>query len=416
MRIADAGNWAIWSDDENIIGAGSLGDIEESEIQSGNRVVKISEDQAEILEMGSAQSPDRHVVKMHGSVNLSALSGAAAEVQLLGRLLRSLRGISDGLGVLLIGVDVGLGSLFWTPTELDVVPSVGVEDAVDGHFRLPGILLRGNGENELAILVLDVHPLTAGLSLAAAGGDVRSILKRLVETQPEHDGEALVLRMLFHDVVPELGPFLENEELQTLAVDLNGFANNAVNVGRIPVHFQAELTTWNIAVLDLFESQNCVADVSLAGNQEFELSGVGRRQLVLLAVKTSPVGVTFARVGVDLVNTSAVAVTRFFVQQTLVDVDLTVGSRESSIAMTQVFSDQILAIPVDARIICTIINVGLAMFSCKSGGTATFIGIDSINTFALIKTRIAGAVINVNLAMFSSKADSTGADVLVDAI
>ena len=137
--------------------------------------------------MRSAQSPDCDIVKVHGSVDLTALSSAAAKVQLFRGFARSLGGISNGLGVLFVGVDVGLETLFRTPTELDVVPSVGVEDTVDGHFRHPRILLRGDGENQLTALVLDVHSLTTGLTFAAARNDKGSFLQWLVETQPGHD-------------------------------------------------------------------------------------------------------------------------------------------------------------------------------------------------------------------------------------
>jgi len=262
---------------------------------------------------------------------------------------------------LFVGVDVDLGTFLGAPTELDVVPGVGVEDSVDGHFRSPRVLLRGDGEDQLAVLVLDVHALTTALVFAATRDDVGTVLKRLVESQPRHDGEALVLRMLLHDVVPELRPFLEDEELQVFAVNLNGFADNAVDVTGIAVDFQAELTTWDVVVLDLLEGQNSMTDVSLSRNQEFEFASVGRSQLVLLAVDSGPVGVAFAGVSVDLINASAVFVARLFVQQTFVDVDLAVGTSESGIAMAQVFGDQVLAIAVDTRIVRAIVDIRLTM-------------------------------------------------------
>jgi len=284
LRVVDAGNRAGRSDDEDIVGSGSFSDVEESEIQSGNWIVKISEDEREILEMGSTQSPDGDVVKVHGSVRLAPLSGAAAKVKLLRGVAGASRGIASDGALLFVSVDVNPGSFFRTPTELEVVPRVGVQNAVHGDVRPPGISLRRHRVDEFAVFVLNVDSLTTGLAFAAAGDDVRSVDQRLVEIQPSHDGESLILRMLLHDVVPELRPFLQDEELEILPVDLNGFADNAVDVSRISVDFETELTARNVMVLDLFESQNSVANVSLARNQEFQFARVSRCQLVLFAM------------------------------------------------------------------------------------------------------------------------------------
>jgi len=163
--------------------------------------------------MRSAQSPDGDVVEMHGSVRLPALSGAAAEVKLFRGIAGASGGIAGDFALLLVGVDVDSWAFLGAPTELQVVPSVRIQNAFDGDFRSPGILGRGDGVNKFAVFVLDVDALTTGLAFAAAGDDVRSVDERLVEIQPSHDGKALALDRLLHDVVPELRPLLEDEEL-----------------------------------------------------------------------------------------------------------------------------------------------------------------------------------------------------------
>ena len=71
--------------------------------------------------------------------------------------------------------------------------------------------------------------------LSTTGYNVGAILEGLLKLQPGHDREALILRLLLYDRVPELWPLLKDEELHVFAINLYGFSNNSFNDARITI-------------------------------------------------------------------------------------------------------------------------------------------------------------------------------------
>ena len=63
-----------------------------------------------------------------------------------------------------MGVDVDSGALCLTPTKLKVVPSIRIENASYMYLSLPGLPLRGDGEEDFASFVSDIDTLTLFLT------------------------------------------------------------------------------------------------------------------------------------------------------------------------------------------------------------------------------------------------------------
>ena len=68
-----------------------------------------------------------------------------------------------------MGVDVDSGAFCLTPTELEVVPRIRIENASDSYFSLQCLPNCADDEEKFATFVVDVDTLTPPSTFAGTG-------------------------------------------------------------------------------------------------------------------------------------------------------------------------------------------------------------------------------------------------------